>query len=161
MSLFEPCLYFIFEAIALKNTTASGAGMITALLPLMVAVGARWVLKEAITRQMIIGFTLAITGSIWLSLSSHASEYAPNPIYGNFMEFLAMVCATGYVITLKFLSDRYSSFFLTATQAFIGAIFYFPALLMSSVAKPTSFEIMPTLSIAYLEAMITLATYGL
>lgn len=42
----EPCLYFIFEAIALKNTTASQAGMITATLPLVVAIPAWLILKE-------------------------------------------------------------------------------------------------------------------
>ena len=46
MSLCEPCLYFLFEARALEQTTASQAGMISALLPLMVAVAARIFLKE-------------------------------------------------------------------------------------------------------------------
>ena len=38
LALFEPCLYFIFEATALSYTTASQASLITALCPLMVAV---------------------------------------------------------------------------------------------------------------------------
>lgn len=161
MAFFEPCLYFIFEAIAVENTTASGAGMITAMLPLIVAVGAKFVLKEEITRNMVMGFTVAIIGSIWLSLSSTATEYAPNPVYGNFMEFLAMVCASGYVITLKHLSDRYGPFFLTAVQAFIGAIFYFPVIFLPMVEKPESFALVPTLWVLYLGAVVTIGAYGL
>jgi len=161
MGFFEPCLYFIFEAIALENTTASGAGMITALLPLIVAIGARVVLKEDITRNMVIGFSVAIAGSVWLSLSSNPSEYAPNPVYGNFMEFMAMVCASGYVITLKYLSDRYGPLFLTAVQAFIGAVFFFPVLFMPAVEKPVSFELMPTMGVLYLGAVVTIGAYGL
>ena len=40
MAICEPCLYFLFESRALQLTTASQAGMIVSLLPLMVAVGA-------------------------------------------------------------------------------------------------------------------------
>lgn len=135
--------------------------MVTALLPLIVAVGARVILKEQITKNMVIGFSVAIAGTVWLSLSADASEYAPNPVYGNFMEFLAMVCAAGYVISLKYLSDRYSPFFLTAVQAFAGAVFYFPVLFMPMVQKPVSFEAAPVLAIVYLGAVVTIGAYGL
>lgn len=161
MAFFEPCLYFLFEAEAIMNTTASGAGMITALLPLLVAIGARWFLNENITKNMLIGFSLAIVGSIWLSLSANSSNYAPNPIYGNFMEFLAMICATGYVLTLKHLSSKFGPFFLTSVQAFVGAIFYFPILFLPSVEKPVSFELFPTLAVIYLGLVVTLGAYGL
>ena len=49
LGLCEPCLYFIFEAIALQNTSASQAGMVTATLPLFVAILAWLILKEKIT----------------------------------------------------------------------------------------------------------------
>ena len=90
MSAFEPCLYFIFEAKAIENTTASQAGMITAMLPLMVAVAAWLILKERITRQALIGFFIAVVGALWLSLAGEQSEFAPNPTLGNFYEFLAI-----------------------------------------------------------------------
>jgi drug/metabolite transporter (DMT)-like permease len=161
MALFEPCLYFIFEAQAIKNTTAANAGMITALLPLMVAVFARIFLKEPIYKNMIIGFIFAVLGAIWLSFSTSANDYSPNPLFGNFMEFLAMVCATGYILTLKYLSSNLSPFFLTAVQAFVGTIFYFPVLFLPNIDKPVSFELFPSLSIIYLGAFVTLGAYGL
>ena len=43
MAICEPCLYFLFEAAALENTSAAQAGMITSLLPLMVALGAYFI----------------------------------------------------------------------------------------------------------------------
>ncbi len=161
MAFFEPCLYFIFEAQALQNTTASNAGIITALLPLMVAFSARFFLNEPLSKNMLIGFTLAIIGSIWLSFTTNPSDYSPNPLYGNFMEFLAMLCATGYILTLKHLSNNLSSFFLTAVQAFVGALFYFPVLFFPNIQKPASYELIPTLSVIYLGAVVTLGAYGL
>ena len=39
LAVCEPCLYFLCESFALQYTSAAQAGMITALLPLLVAVG--------------------------------------------------------------------------------------------------------------------------
>jgi drug/metabolite transporter (DMT)-like permease len=160
MALCEPCLYFIFEAKAIENTTASQAGMITAILPLLVAVVARLVLKEHLTRRTLIGFFIAIAGVVWLSLAAKADVTAPNPLLGNFYEFLAMVCATGYVIQLKQLTSRYNPFFLTAVQAFAGSIFFFPLMFLPPTTLPTHFSLTGVAAVVYLGAFITLGAYG-
>lgn len=89
------------------------------------------------------------------------SADAPNPLLGNFLEFLAMVCATGYTIALKCLTERYSPFFLTAMQALIGCFFYFPLLFLPSTTLPEQLHIGSGLAIIYLGAVITLGAYGL
>jgi len=160
MTLCEPCLYFIFEAKALENTTASQAGMICATLPFMVAAATWFFLKENISRRMVAGFFLAIVGACWLSISAKSSENAPNPILGNFLEFIAMVCAVGYITTCKYLTARYSPFFLTAIQAFIGAVFFLPLALFPTSNFPTVFEPTATMAVVYLGAVITLGAYG-
>jgi len=161
MALCEPCLYFLFEAKALQNTTASQAGMITAMLPLLVAVSARFFLKEHITGKTMAGFMLAIAGAVWLSISGEPSETAPNPPLGNFLEFLAMVAATGYIITLKRLTCDYSPFFLTAVQAFIGSLFFFPFLYLPSTMLPTQFHLVSAGAVLYLGTAVTMGAYGL
>lgn len=161
MALCEPCLYFIFEARALELTSASQAGMISAILPLTVAIGARVVLGEVLSVQSLIGFGVAIAGACWLSMAGQPSVEAPNPALGNFLEFLAMVCATGYIISLKRLSARYSPFFLTAVQAFVGGVFFFPFLFLPATVTPDRFDPIPAMAIVYLGAMVTLGAYGL
>lgn len=161
MAFCEPCLYFIFEAKAVENTTASQAGIITATLPIMTMVAAALFLKERVTVKACIGAVIAMAGVVWLTLESSPSEDAPNPVLGNFLEVLAMVCATGYTIALKPLTQRYSPFFLTAMQAVIGTLFYFPLLLLPSTELPKSFEPEPAFAIIYLGAFITLGAYGL
>jgi drug/metabolite transporter (DMT)-like permease len=160
MAICEPCLYFIFEARALELTSASQAGMITAILPLLVAILA-WVwLKEKISRQTLLGFSLAIFGACWLSLASDTSSNAPNPALGNFFEFLAMVCAAGYTVSLKHLTSNYPPLFLTAFQAFLGSLFFFPFLLLPGVGLPNSWETTPALAVIYLGTLITFGAYG-
>ena len=161
MSIFEPCLYFICEAKAIENTTASQAGMITALLPLLVAISAWLILREQINKTTVAGFAVAIIGVCWLSLASEQSENAPAPMLGNFYEFLAMLCAAGYTITLKHLTSRFPVLFLTASQAFIGSLFFAIFLIPKAVSLPATTAVGPAVAIVYLGIIVTIGAYGL
>ncbi|UVE19686.1 DMT family transporter [Pseudomonas sp. LS44] len=160
LTICEPCLYFIFEAMALQRTSASQAGMITALLPLLVAIGAYLFLRERVSRMTLAGFLLAVLGAVWLSLVSEPDVHATAPLLGNFYEFLAMLCATGYTLLLKHLTARYSVFFLTAMQAFIGSVFFLPVAALSS-PLPSVISPMAIASVAYLGIVVTVVAYGL
>lgn len=161
MVLCQPCLYFIFEAKALLFTTASQAGMVTATLPIFVAIGAMVFLKEKVGIRTFAGFLLAMAGVGGLSLTGDLTGKAPNPMLGNFFELMAMICATGYTLVVKRLSERYSPFFLTAIQAFCGTFFFFPALFLPQTGLPVALEVLPAFSILYLGAAVTLGAYGL
>jgi drug/metabolite transporter (DMT)-like permease len=161
MGLCEPGLYFLFETAAIKNTEAAQAGMIVAMLPLLVAVGAQFILKEEVSLRTWGGFLVAVVGAAMLSCLSTATENAPNPLLGNFQEFLAMICAMGYTILLKQLSRRYSPMFLTFTQAVFGCLFFLPLMFLPGQHLPTQFVLIPALSIVYLGAASTMGAYGL
>ncbi len=161
LAFFEPCLYFIFEAEALKLTTASQAGTISALCPIIVGFLAGYFLKEKITKKLLIGALIAFGGTVLLSMSSDTSSYAPNPILGNFFELLAMLCAAGYTITAKHLSKEFSALFITAFQVFIGAIFFLPMFIYEISTQTISFSQNALLAIAYLGVVVTLGGYGL
>ncbi len=161
LALLEPCLYFIFESKALQYTTASQAGMITSLMPILTAMIAGYFLKEIITKKMIIGSLIAMSGAIWLSLQGTSSIEAPNPLLGNFLEFLAMLCAAGYTTVARYLSDKYSALFVTAIQVFIGAIFFTPLFLYEYLNTGLNMTMESFLWVLYLGVVVTLAGYGL
>ena len=161
LALFEPCLYFIFESKALQLTSASQAGMITSLMPIITAMVAGYFLKEIISKQMIFGSLIAMSGAIWLSLQGTSSLDAPNPLLGNFLEFLAMLCAAFYTVTVRYLSDRYSALFITAIQVFIGTIFFIPLFIYEYVNIGLNMTIESFLWVAYLGVIVTLGGYGL
>ncbi len=160
MALCEPCFYFIFEAQALVYTSASQAGMITTMMPLMTAVGAWFFLKEKLTKRICLGFAVAATGALWLSFASQPSPHGPNPLLGNFLEFLAMICTTGYALCLKRLTSRYKPIFLAFIQAFSGAIFYFPLLFLPGTVMPTHIDPVSFSAVIYLGAIVTIGAYG-
>ncbi|WP_035261289.1 DMT family transporter [Desulfonatronum lacustre] len=159
MALCEPCLYFVCEGMALTYTSASQAGMVVAMLPLMVAMAAWVVLKERLRPRTWFGFLLAILGVIWLTLLSETTDHAPNPLLGNFLEFLAMCCATGSMIALKKLCVRYSPLFLTTVQAFVGCVFFLPIMFLPGTTMPDTFHLGAVLSILYLGIGVTIVAY--
>lgn len=161
LAMFEPCLYFIFEAKALQNTTASQAGMITSLMPLITAMFAGYFLNEIITRKLILGSSLAMLGTVWLSLDATSSHLAPNPMFGNFLEFCAMACGAGYTIVARHLTYKFSAIFITAIQAFIGAIFFFPFYLYEVFTLEMDYTLDAMLWVLYLGIVVTLGGYGL
>ena len=161
MTAFEPCLYFIFEAKALQYTTASQAGMITSMMPLMTAIGAGIVLKEVITKKVMIGSLVAVLGAIWLSLSAQSSEHASNPLLGNFLEFLAMICGAWYAIAIRYLTQRFSALFLTAVQGFVGAIFFFPLAIWEYNTISMNVTNEALLWVLYLGVVVTIGGYGM
>ncbi len=161
MVLCEPCLSFTFEAMAVENTTAAQAGMMTAMLPILVMAAASILLKEVVKWKSWFGGLVAIFGVCWLTLESTPTADAPNPVLGNFYEFMAMVCVTGYIIALKHLISRYSPFFFTAAQAVVGCVFFFPFLFLPGTSLPTKVNTVSALAVVYLGAVVTLGAYGL
>ena len=121
----EPCFYFIFEGYALQNTTSSQAGIVNALEPVFITLGAAWILKERMPKVAYLGFVIAIIGSVFLSISAQATENAPNPILGNTLECLAIILAALSIISTKYLMDKYPPFYLAGCQIIGGAVFFF------------------------------------
>lgn len=161
MVIFEPCLYFLFEANALVFTTAGQAGMIASTMPLLTAIGAGILLKELISKKLIIGSLIALAGVVWLSLSATSEQNASNPLLGNTLMFFAMICGSGYAISIRHLTKRFSPLFLTALQAFIGAIFFLPFALWEYNIMTIDFNKDAILWILYLGVVVTLGGYGL
>ncbi|MGB0989883.1 MULTISPECIES: DMT family transporter [Arcobacteraceae] len=161
LGFFEPCLYFVFEAKALLYTSASQAGMITSLMPLMTAMAAGYFLKEIISRQLLFGSVVAMIGVVWLSVQATTTESAPNPMLGNFLEFCAMACATGYTLVARYLSEKFSALFITAIQAFIGFVFFLPFFIFELSTKEMTFSVEAVSWSIYLGIVVTLLGYGL
>ncbi len=159
--LFQPCLYFLLESHALELTTSSQAGVISASVPLLVAVGAGLALGERITLKTLAGLTVALLGVSCLTLSGRAETSAPNPLLGNILEFCAMASAAAYMLLLKKLSSRYCPWSLTALQSLAGMIFFLPGAFSLSPATLMSMPAKEILIILYLGAFVTLGAFGL
>lgn len=167
LALCEPCLYFLFETHALQLTSASQAGMITALLPLLVAATAFVFLGERTGARMWLGFALAVTGVAGITLSAESGPSAVNPVLGNLLQGVAMVCAAGYTVLVRRLADAYSPLCIVAAQSAVGLLFFsllvlLPAQSGISVDLGRDFPWWAAWAcVGYLGGVVTFAGYGL
>ena len=126
ISICEPCIFFLLESLALTYTSASQAGMMTAMGPVLTALAALIFLQERLSKMRWLGFFIAMSGVVILTIYSEEDVHAPNPLLGNSLEFLAMICAAVYSIGFKMLSVRYSAVSLTACSRWSALAFLFP-----------------------------------
>lgn len=158
--LAEPCLYFIFEGYALRYTTASQAGLVTALLPLLVGVSAFLVLKERLCAKVWTGFVLAVLGVLLLTLAGEETETAPNPVLGNMLEFCAMSVACVYTLCVRKL-PLYSPFFITAMQSVGGMVFFASLSLFGPFSFPAELPPLRALFAVFFLSFASIVAYGL
>lgn len=160
VGLLQPCLYYLCETQALQYTSSAQAGTIAALVPLFVAVMARIWLGELMSRPVMVGLAASLCGVGLLSATASGSAVAPNPLLGNSLELLAMVCAASYMVLLKRLSERYDTWWLTGVQNLMGVLFFLPAVWQSR-ASLLAVDVHGWLAIGYLGGIVTLGGFGL
>lgn len=161
MSLLMPCAYFFFESSALLYTSSMQAGIISATVPLLVAMGAWLFLKERITPRLVLGLVLSLAGVALMSVLGSAGDSAKAPLLGNALELCAMVCAAGSMIVLKRLSSRYGPWALTALQTAAGALFFLPGAPDVVRQWPVLVEGSALPVLLFLGAGVTLGAFGL
>ena len=161
MVLFQPCLYFLFESNALTFTTSSQAGVISACLPLMVAVAAWFFLSESINSKTIIGLILSICGVILLTIFQSRQVDAPHPVLGNILEVGAMLSACANLILIKKLSSNYGAWSLTGMQIIAGTIFFMPGIKYIINADPSIWTMQLIFLLLYLGICVSFLAFGL
>jgi len=159
--LFQPCLYFALESNALRFTTSSQAGLIAASVPLMVAMGAHFFLREKVSRETVAGLFISMGGVVWLTLAGSPSEMATNPLLGNALELGAMVSAVGYVLLVKKLTERYNPWTLTSMQIVAGFLFFSPGARFFINGGFQALTMAQLLTLLYLGTGVTFGAFGL
>jgi drug/metabolite transporter (DMT)-like permease len=160
-SLCIPSLYYLAEGYAMRFTTSSQAGVISAIVPLLVAGGAWLVLKERMSWRGAVGIGLSLGGVAMLSLGGVAQQSASNPLLGNLLELGAMFAAAGSMLAIKHLSSRYDPWLLTGMQAVVGAVFFAP---LALTAGPVAWGTVTPAAwgcVAYLGIAVSLGAFGL
>jgi len=158
--LLQPCLYFLFESNALRFTTASQAGVISATVPILTALGAWIFLEEAFGGRIVIGTLMAFSGIAVITFTGNADTSAARPLLGNGLELGAMICAAGNLVAVRGLSRRYGTWLITAMQIAAGAVFFLPGIVIIARSGISPGEI-PWIPVAYLGVGASLGAFGL
>ena len=159
--LLQAGIYYLAENYAITLTTSSQAGVISAIVPLLVAAGAWLFLRERITRYTMGGIAMSVIGVAALSAGAAVAASAPNPALGNALEVVAMVSAAGATLAVKHLLGRWDSWLLTGLQSLFGVFFFLPGALASNPATWLSVPPIAWASIVYLGVFVSLGAFGL
>ncbi len=103
-------LFNLFFAYGVSQTTAISAGIISSVLPAMVAIFAYFLLKEKISVNMRWAIVIAMIGIVILSLNDQGdSEMTKNSLLGNLLVFIAIIPESLYSIFARLSSRRVSA----------------------------------------------------
>lgn len=160
-TLFIPCLYFTLEGFAIRFTSSSQAGVIAAVMPLIVAISAWAVLRERPSRRTIGAILVTMAGVAVLSLGGASPAAAPNPVLGNLLELAAMLAAAGSTLTIKRLTTRYDPLLITGLQMGVGSVFFAPLALASGPVDWAAVPVNAWLAVGYLGIGCGLGAFGL
>lgn len=139
LAIFHPGLYFIFETVGLKYTTAPKTALILATTPLTVMVLSRVFLKERTGVKGVLGIFLSIAGIAVLIIGD--PKYAwelDGHLMGDLFIFGAVITAALYTILSRHLGQNHAALKITAWQFMYGTIFYLPVFLWKLQEVPWS-----------------------
>lgn len=159
--LLYPIAYFALETNAIRLTTASQAGAVSAVAPLLVALGARLFLGERLPAPAVLGLALATGGVVVLSLGGPGTATAPNPALGNLLELTALALYAIATLIIRRLSSRFDAWLLTALQVTAAALVYLPAVMLTPAATYTAVSPAAWAAVLYLGLAVTLLPIGL
>ena len=161
LALFDPGLYFIFETIGLKYTSAANASLIIATVPLAVLVLSILFLKERTSLKGIAGICLSIIGiAILMAGDPNFAWKLDGHALGDLMVFGAVCSAALYSVFSRSLGQSHSALKITAVQFIYGTLFYIPAFLWEfPVVRWSAISVRSWGALAYLTFFATIGAF--
>src|SRR6056297_3283153 len=158
MALFQPGLYFIFETSGIMYTTSSEAGMMIALIPVIVTIIGAVFLDEKPTFKQTLFVILSVAGVLFIVLNKGSSK-----IEGNFLGLAllggAVTAGALYNVLSRKLSLHFRPVEITYIMMWFGAIsFNFISLINKNFSLSNYFA--PLTNIKVLSAVIYLGIFS-
>ena len=123
LCLFQPIAYFIFETIGVKLTSSSQAGMMIALIPVVVTLMAVPFLKESPNKMQSIFIAVSVLGVLFIiAMSGNLS--AKGSLVGILALLGAVLSGGTYNILSRKLSKHFTPVEITFIMMWVGAIFF-------------------------------------
>ncbi|MFA6627469.1 MAG: DMT family transporter [Bacilli bacterium] len=120
--LFQPILYFVFETYGLHYSSSSEAGMMIAMIPVVVALLSSIILKERPTLFQLFCIILSISGIVLIEIMTH--EQTSHQSLGFILLLGAVIAASFYNIFSRKASIKLSPMEITYYMMAGGALVF-------------------------------------
>lgn len=119
--------YALFN-ISLVYTTASVGSLIQGFIPVAIAIGAVWFLKEKLDKSNLLGIFLCVAGVILVGFVGKQAE-SGNSLLGNVLMILSVFAWAIYTLIAKSMNDR-DPVLVVSLITFIGTALLLPAVII-------------------------------
>jgi drug/metabolite transporter (DMT)-like permease len=123
LAVFQPGIYFIFETTGMIYTTSSEAGIMIALIPIVVTILAAVILKEK-TSIVQMAFVLLSVGGVFFIILNRGSSDVEGNLFGIFLLAVAVLAAAFYNIISRKLSLEFRPIEITYVMMGFGALIF-------------------------------------
>jgi len=123
-------LYFYFENIGVKLTTAVNASLIVTTVPIITIVIDVLFFRGSLSFWKVAGIILAAIGTYLAVTANGNIGFSSDSLWGNMFMLASMLAWALYTFVTKNLQNKYSSLCLTTWQTVFGTIVLFPMSLM-------------------------------
>lgn len=127
-SFFGIVLYFLFENMGLKYTTASNGSIIVAAVPIFTLITESLFYKFKITSRVIVCVIISIIG-VFLVIFEKGLDFSSGYTKGNLLMIGAMVTWVIYTIICKSLTGKYNGIVITAYQMGAASVLFIPLII--------------------------------
>lgn len=145
ISVFYPLLFFGLQTVGLQYTTASEAGIMSAITPVMTLLLASLLLKERHTIGQIMGVVLSVAGIGYIFMKSGTIIHG-NSIRGNFIILLSVFSIVFYYIFGRKINKHYRTIDITFVMIVLAAIVFNVIAIGNHLAHGTMHEFITPLS---------------
>ena len=123
-AIFEPVFYFLFETIGIGQTTTSLAGIMSALIPVVIILCETIFLHERTTLTQKLLMLVSITGVILVTVLTGNDSGQSNSVWG--IAFLALAYISGalFMICSRKSTSRFSAVEITFFTTMVGAVVF-------------------------------------
>jgi drug/metabolite transporter (DMT)-like permease len=119
-------LHQLIQVAALQTTDATAAGWLITLSPIFTAILAIFFLQDKLTKNKVIGMTVAMFGVLLLTSGGNLNSFSTLISWGNVLMIVSALNWAIYSIVLKKMNLPYSSLTITFYTSVIGCLFIFP-----------------------------------
>lgn len=156
LSLFQPILYYIFEALGVKLTTASESGIIIACIPIMTMIFSIFFLKDKPAKLQVFFMILTVAGAV--IVAGIGGLQTSSNVLGYFILILAVCSDSAYSITSQKLKN-FTSAEKTYAMCVCGAVVFTLCAVIDSGINGTVKELftLPFTDMGFLACVLYLA----
>lgn len=136
ISIFYPLLAFALQAEGLKSTSASEAGIISALMPVITVIMAALFLKEKSTPGQVVSVMVSFVGVFYI-LYRNGFNIQTGSLKGNLLILLSVLSFVTYYLLARKINHRYKAMDITFFMTIVACIIYNAAAVFEHVQNNT------------------------